>query len=56
MEALMIIPVIGVIGIYFNPSKKLALGISLIIMLEAIRVGITMDKEIGGYQKVMSLE
>lgn len=55
MEALMLIPIIGVIGIYINPSKKLALGISILIMLEAIRVQITMDQEVGGYQKVMSI-
>lgn len=55
MEALMLIPIIGAIGIYINPSKKLALGVSIITMLEAIRIQITMDKEVGGYQKVMSI-
>ena len=43
----MLIPIIGVIGIYINPSKKLALGVSIVTMLEAIRIQITM----GGIRK-----
>lgn len=52
VTAILLIPIGGAIALYFKPSKKLALFISMVILLEAIRLGISMDKGIGEFQNV----
>lgn len=52
MKTLIIIPLIGAISLYFKPSKKWALMISLITMAEAIRLYVGMDKKATEFQYV----
>ena len=47
METLIILPIVGAVILYFNPSKKWALLISIVILIEAIRKQIGMDRESG---------
>ena len=47
METLIILPIVGAIILYFKPTKRWALGISIVIMMEVIRMHIGMDRESG---------
>jgi NADH-quinone oxidoreductase subunit M len=53
MTGLLVIPIVGVIWLYINPSKKVALGISLIVLMETIRMQMGMNRESGDYQYVV---
>jgi NADH-quinone oxidoreductase subunit M len=55
MTWLLIIPIVGVVALYFYPSKKLALAISFIILLEVIRIQMGMTIESGEYQNVVKI-
>jgi len=52
MKTLLILPLIGAISIYFKPSKQWALLISVVTMLEAVRIYVGMDKKSTEYQYV----
>ena len=55
MTALLLIPIIGAIGLYLVPSKRLALAISMIILMEAIRIQVGMDRGSAEYQGVVRM-
>lgn len=55
MKTLLLIPILGAIGLYFKPSKKFALGISIITMLNAIGLYFGMDKKSSEFQYVFQL-
>ena len=52
MKTLLILPLIGAISIYFKPTKQWALLISVVTMLEAVRIYVGMDKKSTEYQYV----
>ena len=53
MIALLIIPLLGIIVLYFKPTKRFALGISILILMEVIRIQFGMIVESGEYQNVV---
>jgi len=53
MTQLFIIPLIGAVALLFNPTKRLALGISLITLLESLRLYIGFDQKSTEFQYVM---
>ncbi len=55
MKTLLIIPIIGAIGLYIKPSKRLALMTSIVMMLESMRIYVMMDKKSTEYQFVERL-
>lgn len=55
MKTLILIPILGAISLYFIPSKRWALMISVGTMIEAIRLYIGMDKKSSEYQYVYKL-
>ena len=52
MKTLILIPIVGAISLYFKPSKKWALMISVGTMIEALRLYIGMDKKSTEFQYV----
>jgi len=55
MKTLLIIPLIGAISLYIKPSKQWALVISVVTMLEALRLYVIMDKKSSEFQFVEKL-
>jgi NADH:ubiquinone oxidoreductase subunit 4 (subunit M) len=53
MTLLFIIPLIGAVALMFYPTKKLALGISIITLLESLRLYIGFDQKSTEFQYVI---
>jgi NADH:ubiquinone oxidoreductase subunit 4 (subunit M) len=53
MTLLFILPLIGAVCLYFYPSKKLALTISIITFLESVRLFIGLDKKSSEFQYII---
>lgn len=52
MKTLLLIPILGAFGLYFKPSKRFALAISIVTMFNAIGLYFGMDKKSSEFQYV----